>query len=205
MQADLVSEQSSAYGLGGRPRLDDEPWRDRSEFTESEYLALDTNHLLEFHDGRLVELPMPNEFHQTIAIFFINLLLHWSPRGKVMTAPFKLKLKVTSGQYREPDVVYLIDRNDTRRGKEFWTGADFVIEIVSPGGEMRDTVEKRAEYAASGIAEYWIVDPKMRTITVLALAGTAYEERGVFREGDVARSVVLTGFEVEVGAVMGAD
>ena len=154
MRNDIVSEPRSRYGIRSRKLRADQPWLWKKHWTESEYLALDTNHMLEFHDGKLVELPMPNSVHQTIAIVFINLLLNWSPRGKVLMAPFKLKLKVTSGQYREPDVVYLMDRGDPRYGDEFWTGADLVVEIISKGGRKRDTVEKRADYAASGIPEY---------------------------------------------------
>jgi Uma2 family endonuclease len=34
-----------------------------------------------------------------------------------------------------------------------------VVEVVSPNQEKRDYRYKRTEYAARGIAEYWIVDP----------------------------------------------
>lgn len=48
-----------------------------------------------------------------------------------------------------------------------------VMEVVSGGPQdrKRDLVIKRAEYAAAGIPEYWIVDPESRRITVLTLVG----------------------------------
>jgi len=79
-------------------------------------------------------------------------------------------------------------------------GADLVVEVVSEGKENweRDYVEKRKEYAAAGIAEYWIVDPQERKTTVLALDGKEYREHGVFGLGDLANSVLLAGFSVNV-------
>ena len=41
-----------------------------------------------------------------------------------------------------------------------WTGADLVIEVVSPDDPDLDLVVKRQEYAQAGIPEYWIVDPE---------------------------------------------
>jgi len=79
-----------------------------------------------------------------------------------------------------------------------------VVEIVSPSNQKLDTKVKRDEYAEVGIPEYWIVDPKKETITVLRLEGEAYAEHGVFRRGEIATSVLLEGFAVEVSAVLDA-
>lgn len=80
------------------------------------------------------------------------------------------------------------------------------MEVVSGGREdrRRDLVVKRAEYAAAGIAEYWIVDPDEQTITALQLVGGEYAAGGVFGRGEVARSALLPGFEADVTAVFAA-
>ena len=54
-----------------------------------------------------------------------------------------------------------------------------VVEVVSPGKENqdRDYRYKRSEYAARGIAEYWIVDPQQQKITILEWVSGLYEER----------------------------
>ena len=62
-------------------------------------------------------------------------------------------------------------------------------------------MEKREDYASAGIAEYWIVDPQERKITVLTLTDTEYREHGVFIEGDDASSVLLAGFACRVSDV----
>ncbi len=64
---------------------------------------------------------------------------------------------------------------------------------------------KSADYAEAGIPEYWIVDPAAETITVLTLAGHAYEEHGRFPRGATATSVLLDGFAVSVDALLAAE
>ena len=66
---------------------------------------------------------------------------------------------------------------------------------------VRDRNERIAE---AGIPEYWIVDPRDETITVLALEGDAYRDIGVFGHGDTAESRVLDGFAADVRSVFDA-
>ena len=65
-------------------------------------------------------------------------------------------------------------------------------------------MEKRADYAEAAIPEYWIVDPRDETITVLALEGETYAEQGVHTRGGAAASVLLEGFRADVSAVFDA-
>lgn len=57
-----------------------------------------------------------------------------------------------------------------------------VVEVVSPGtvkseNYERDYLEKRFEYAARGIQEFWLVDPQREVVLVLVL-----DERGDYGE-----------------------
>jgi Uma2 family endonuclease len=174
----------------------------QGEWTEEDYLALNTNHLVELVDGRIEVLPMPTEEHQSIIAYLYELLAGFArPRhlGKVLFAGLRVKLR--SGLFREPDVVFLAERNRDKRGNQFWRGADLVIEVVSPDDPDRDYVNKRAEYAACGIPEYWIADPRDRTIRQLLLEKQGYAEQGVFRDGQQFESAVLPGLKVDVSAV----
>ena len=58
-----------------------------------------------------------------------------------------------------------------------------VVEVVSPGkaNRERDYTAKRAQYAARGIPEYWILDPDDQVVIVLRLEAGAYVEVGQFR------------------------
>jgi Uma2 family endonuclease len=175
----------------------------QGEWSEEEYLGLDTNHLIEFSDGRLEFLPMPTPFHQLIVDFLHSLLKAFVAErrlGHVFFAPLPVRLRV--GKYREPDVVFVKPaRLKTLRGQP--RGADLVMEVLSEGEEnrKRDLQIKRKEYAAARISEYWIVDPEERTITVLTLAGKRYRVHGKFSEGAEATSGLLKGFRVPVAEV----
>lgn len=64
-----------------------------------------------------------------------------------------------------------------------------------------DLVVKRDEYARTDIPEYWIVEPRLRTVTVLVLEDGEYKRRGVFAAGEQAVSEVIEGFAVDVAAL----
>jgi Uma2 family endonuclease len=175
-------------------------------WTEQEYLALDTNHLIEFDHGFLEFLPMPPLSHQFI-VRYLFLELHAfavaNSAGQTLFAP--LWVRVEPEHYREPDIVF-IRRERFRITKGPAEGADLVMEVVSEGPENRerDLVKKPEIYAAAGIAEYWIVDPEKHEITVLTLDGNAYREHGKFGSGTQAASVLLPGFSLSVDAVFAA-
>ena len=65
-----------------------------------------------------------------------------------------------------------------------------VVEVVSPNQENRDYRYKRSEYAARGIAEYWIIDPVQQRVTVLEWVEGLYEEK-VYAEGSLIVSPLL--------------
>jgi Uma2 family endonuclease len=44
------------------------------------------------------------------------------------------------------------------------------IEVLSPSSRSNDLIRKRAGYAERGVAEYWIIDPDQRRITLHFLA-----------------------------------
>jgi len=90
-------------------------------------------------------------------------------------------------------------------GDDFWTGADLVMEVVSAGpkSRRRDLLEKRREYAAAGIAEYWIIDSLSQVISVLELVNSDYIVVGEFHKGETAHSRLLPGFSVAVGDALG--
>jgi Uma2 family endonuclease len=71
------------------------------------------------------------------------------------------------------------------------------VEVVSMGSKTRDYETKRQEYLVFGLAEYWIVDPQARRVTVLIRDGDVWTERA-FQDDQVIAGVVLPGFDVRV-------
>jgi Uma2 family endonuclease len=194
-----------------RSRLGEPPWAvalffpRQGEWTESDYLQLgDKNWMVELANGCLEVLPMPTLFYQLMVKYLVGALeafLKGGVGGLVLFAPVPVRL--WPEQFREPDVFYLRPERIPADLKTPPNGADLAMEVVSDTAESRkhDLETKRVEYARAGIAEYWIVDPALRSITVLVLDGDHYREHGVFGPGTQATSVLLSGFAVAVDAV----
>lgn len=165
------------------------------------YLTLDagTNHLIEFSDGVVEILPMPSIQHQRI----VRALFHWlylfvqqHNLGEVFFAPTKVEL--WENKIREPDVFFVSNANLPHRTEQWFQQIDLAIEVISPDDPNRDLETKRREYAQAKVSEYWVVDPRSDTVTVLTLTGDDYATHGVFSKGDWVSSVLLPTFSLEL-------
>jgi Uma2 family endonuclease len=123
---------------------------------------------IEVVDGWLVRCETPQPCHQTISRNFANHL--WAAVKvadqrqqacrRVCTDLDVLLAEVPRLHFRCPDVsVYrCIDEERGRWGrKPYASDCLLVLEIVSADSVTTDTRDKRAEYAAAGIAHYWII------------------------------------------------
>src|SRR5262245_61279058 len=67
----------------------------QGEWTEEDYLALETNRLVELSDGCLEVLPMPTVFHQLLVAFLFKQLTTFveaNATGHVLFAPLPVRL-----------------------------------------------------------------------------------------------------------------
>ena len=179
----------------------------QGEWSEQEYLALETNRRVEFDNGFVEVHDAPTDKHQGTIVFLCFALSSIARHIGGAVRPGGLMLRLWDQKYRQPDVVFLFDRNNTLRQEKFWDGADLAIEIVGQGLEdrERDLVAKRIEYARAGIQEYWIVDPEQETVTVLSLAGGTYSEDGLYGRGDIVKSPLLPELALPVAEIQDAN
>lgn len=72
-----------------------------------------------------------------------------------------------------------------------------VVEFVSKRNRdrVRDYEEKRRDYLALGVREYWIID-RFRRITTVIFAPPADPSEQVVAAGDIYRTPLLPGFEL---------
>lgn len=175
----------------------------QGEWTIREYLHLPTERRVEYDRGRLEFLPSATEWHQEIAGFLYRHLYEYVAAKKLGKVYFAgLRVRTQRRKFREPDVSFLRTEKFSHRKGRYWDAADLVVEVVSPDDPGRDLIKKRSEYATAGIAEYWVADPRDRTLTILTLdpEATEYREAGRYHEGETARSVLLEGLTVDVTA-----
>lgn len=117
---------------------------------------------------------------------------------------------VVAGRVRMPDLMILSEElasvllvSGRSTITEDMPAPLLAVEVVSPGkaNEDRDYRYKRSEYAARGIAEYWIVDPMKAKVTVLTLVDGLYE-LVEYAEDEQVISSVLPGVGLTVAQVL---
>ena len=137
--------------------------------TLEQYEALPENIRAEVFDGRIYYMASPSQEHQTISMELSTMLNAYlkSKKGpcRVFHAPFDVKLNDAPLTIVQPDLMIVCDKNKLD-GKRCNGAPDFIIEIVSPGNPTDDYIRKAYYYESSGVREYWIVDPRRKTVTV---------------------------------------
>lgn len=156
------------------------------KMTLEEYLNYDdgTERFYELVNGELVEMPPESELNRRIAMFLIAYFLQQGIPPQRLTMKTEIVVSGSRATTRFPDVMILSeDLEVALQGAQRSTIMPemppplLVVEVVSPGQEKRDYRYKRSEYAARGIAEYWIVDPMQQKVTVLEWVEGLYEEK----------------------------
>lgn len=101
----------------------------------------------------------------------------------------------------EPDLVIVLnERRHIVSGVRVEAPPDIVVEILSTD-RSRDLVRKRQIYAEAGVLEYWLMDPRSDTVTLLELLDGAYVERAVLGVGDLLTTPLLPGLAISLGSI----
>ncbi|HSS50435.1 MAG TPA: Uma2 family endonuclease [Thermoanaerobaculia bacterium] len=142
------------------------------ELSLDEWFALAEDEPGELVNGHLEEEEVPDYLHELLVALLVRLLGNWIfPQGGLV-AGSDAKFAVASQRGRKPDLtVYLPGRRRPPARGLIRVPPDIAIEIVSPTPRdgRRDRVEKLADYAAFGVAWYWLLDPQLRSLEVLEL------------------------------------
>ncbi|MDX9871768.1 MAG: Uma2 family endonuclease [Clostridia bacterium] len=165
----LVKEGSAAYTYSGK-RVTYEEFLRITEGNEDRY---------EFIDGEVFLLTAPGTKHQIILMNMITDMISWfaGKKCRVFAAPFDVTLetdymeindegeKVESKNVVQPDILVSCDYKEQTNERDRYTGIPaLVVEILSPQTRRRDQTKKLNVYITGGVSEYWIVDPKKKTV-----------------------------------------
>ncbi|KIA91593.1 restriction endonuclease [Pedobacter kyungheensis] len=137
-------------------------------YSYADYMRFEFEERLEIIKGRIFSMsPGPNRIHQKISgqIFgpIYNVLK--GHQCEVYSAPFDVRLAKKTQADKEvftvvqPDIVVVCDQSKLdNRG---CIGApDIVVEILSPGNNKKELINKYEVYEEAGVKEYWIVSPE---------------------------------------------
>ena len=153
------------------------------------YLSADMSDLpegrCEYWDGELVPVMTESKINDDIANYIFFLLLQMGVYRKLL-CPHSCEVEVIGKpRTRFPDLTVLEDVHIGLMAKSNRITRDMppprlVVEVVSPGDESkpnytRNYRDKRDQYAAIAIPEYWIVDPDRDWIMVGTLIASQYQ------------------------------
>jgi Uma2 family endonuclease len=181
-------------------------------FSYADYRSLveSTDKRYELLDGDCVMVPAPTPRHQLVSTnleFLLGAHVRQHRLGKVLHAP--LDVIFGEGEEREvaqPDIVFISNLHQSIITERAILGApDLIVEILSPGTEIRDRGYKRALYARYGVREYWIVDPKARRIEVLGLDVAGFKSLGTYGVTDQLTTAIFPGLTLSLAEVFADD
>lgn len=137
--------------------------------TLEQYEALPADKRVEVFDGIIYDMSSPSQDHQIISMELSTIINTYikSRQGscRIFHAPFDVKLDDSPLIIVQPDLLILCDLSKLD-GKRCNGAPDFIIEIVSSGNPSDDYIRKLFYYKNYGVREYWIVDPRRKTVTV---------------------------------------
>lgn len=153
---------------------------ERTPMSLEDYLALPEGVRAEWVDGVAIVTPTPVAPHQRISRRLANTIEDDCPGLFIVEA---VGYRTSATRYRIPDIIATTEPFD---GSWATTTPVIAVEILSPGTRTEDTVRKSHEYAAAGVAHYWIVDRDNGTFTALVNGADGWD---VLLELDAGRPV----------------
>jgi len=175
-----------------------------ASYTYADYMRFAFDERLEIIKGHLFKMsPAPSRMHQKILGRIYNTIYNKLNGGcgcEVYTAPFDVRLaKKTHNDAAiftvvQPDIVVICDQN--KLDKRGCIGApDIIVEILSPGNNKKELLNKFEVYEEASVKEYWIVSQSDKTFFRYIL-----DEEGKFQPtklltiGENVTTSILPGF-----------
>jgi Uma2 family endonuclease len=172
------------------------------------YEWMDEDMKTEFINGEIVVHSPAFDKHNSVVMFLstlLNAFVNERDIGQVRVE--KALVELTRNSY-EPDICYFGPEKAATITPEmlYYPAPDLVVEVLSKSTKKNDREIKFDDYAAHGVAEYWLIDPTRQTVEVFVIdADTeAYAQLGTFRVGQLVSSQLLAGFTIPVKAVFDA-
>ena len=120
----------------------------------------------EFINGEvIIHSPVANE-HESVSSELYTLLNIYVSVNKLGRATHeKLMISLTRNDY-EPDICFFKKEKSAKfkEGQKLFPAPDMVVEVLSRSTEKFDRGIKFEDYSFHNIQEYWIIDPRQKTI-----------------------------------------
>jgi len=166
------------------------------------YEIVEDDKKMEFINGEIY-FQSPAKLRHTNAVGLLLILLKSfvTRHDRGFVGSEKMLVSLTRNDY-EPDICFF----EKSKSREFkpdqiqFPAPDIVVEVLSPSTEKHDRETKFQDYAAHGIAEYWIIDAEHETIEQYMLQNENYDLLLKAKEGSI-QSMVLPEFRIQIRSV----
>lgn len=154
----------------------------------------------EIVDGQVVLTMSTTDPHRHVVVELGCDLTLWARAHGALVASQTFAVQTTRTRRREPDLLVVLAEHRDRVTHDGMDGPpDIAVEVLSASTRRIDLVDKRAEYAELGVAEYWVVDLDAGEVRCAAPPDAPWR---TLRRGDVLTSAVLPGFEVPLDRIL---
>lgn len=192
-----VKEKALDYQYGGKKVS----YEEFMEIYENSELRM------EYINGEIVLLSSPSTFHQVIS-GNLHVILRNYLKGKtckVFYAPFDVhffKKDLKTPDVMQPDLLIACDLENTVTEKGRYMGtATLVVEILSRSTRSKDMVDKLNTYMLSGVKEFWVIDPKNKSVLLYGFKDCGIDFHSVSKNNDIVTSYWFKDLEVCLGDI----
>lgn len=170
-----------------------------------EFLELDeaSDDYFEYIDGQIYNEASPSTLHQRISVNFTAEFRNYfkTRQCEIFHAPFDVKLKNEKEENINkviPDITVVCDKTGLNE-KNYIGVPTLIVEILSPSNQSHDLITKMNLYQRFGVKEYWIVNPKLKSIQIYALnSEELYEQAGVYKNNDLVESSIFSDLKINL-------
>ncbi len=121
--------------------------------------------LAQIINNRLIMSPAPHSAHQRVSKTIFRQLdqfVEGKKLGEVFYAP--VDVYIDKENVYEPDIFFIAAERLSIVQNNVYGAPDLIVEILSPGSEKLDKIEKKEVYERCGVKEYWIVHPATKKV-----------------------------------------
>ncbi len=165
---------------------------------------------MEYINGEIILLSSPSTFHQEIS-GNLHVILRSFLKGKpckVFFAPFDVhffKVDFKDPDVMQPDLLIACDLENINEKDRYMGTPTLVVEIISENTRSRDMADKLNTYMLSGVRDFWIVDPKKKTVLIYGFKDYQIDFFATFKKDEIIKSYCFDGLEAKICDVFGLE
>ncbi|MBF0538511.1 MAG: Uma2 family endonuclease [Nitrospirae bacterium] len=127
----------------------------------------------------------------------IIIYLQYHEIGELFFSPLDVILE-EDRQRLQPDLIFI--RKERMSIAQDWIRGvpDMVCEVVSQGSYRYDAIRKRKVYEKYGVPEFWLVQPKRKSIEVFVIDNARYVRHCAAAGDGIITSKLMAGLEIYI-------